>query len=90
MPDNKQVTARECELIHEHVTDKLEQILAGVTELKELKEVLNPAFATYKQKMDEHLERHKTKWSMWQITLTAILALGTIGMFVVALYTLSN
>ena len=82
---DKLVTEKECSLIHQGVDDKLERILEGVQETRELKDILNPKFATLTQKVDNHLEQHKTKWSAWQIALTSVLAVGTVGMFIVGL-----
>lgn len=94
MADNGDfVTRREFDQSSKNIEQSLKRIevtVAGVaTDLKEFKEILNPAFNKMQQQLKNHIERdnqrRKERWSPWQIAMTAIAAVAAVGMFIVAL-----
>lgn len=95
------VTRRELDLRLkniEQISTRIEATVEKVAaDLKEFKAVLNPAFSTAKQQLEDHLANHikqerqdkqrrKERWSSFQIAILVILATATGGMFIVALF----
>lgn len=94
---DRPVTEIECALRTKNIEQSLKRIEEAVSrvsaEVKEFKGALNPAFNTVKQQIESHIEqdgqdrqRHRDKWSPWQLVITVIVAAAAVGMFIVSLF----